>query len=91
MVRSELVQEVADKMNLHKKEAEMVVNTFLDSISDALGNGQRVEIRGFGTFNLRQRQARVGRNPKTGESVAISAKTVMHFMPGKMLKKQVDS
>jgi len=74
-----------------RREAEVVVNTILSVIGDALAEGDHVELRGFGSFTTKSRHARVGRNPKTGESIMVPAKIVPHFKPGKSLRERVDS
>ncbi len=91
MTKSELVEIIADTQGqITRKEAEVVVNTIFTAISDALVDGGRVELRGFGSFTVKKRNARIGRNPKTGESVEVPAKVVPHFKPGKELRERVD-
>ena len=91
MTKSELVEIIADTQGqITRKEAEVVVNTIFAAISDALVEGDRVELRGFGSFTVKKRNARIGRNPKTGESVTVPAKVVPHFKPGKELRDRVD-
>jgi len=91
MTNSELVEIIASKQTqLSVKDVELAVKTILDLMSDALAQGQRIEIRGFGSFSLHHRAPRVGRNPKTGESVELGAKSVPHFKPGKELRDQVN-
>lgn len=90
MTKAELIDEVAAAARLSKKDAEQVVALFFDSIVDALRAGDRVELRGFGSFTTRQRAARLGRNPKTGDVVPVPAKLVPHFKPGKELRALVD-
>lgn len=91
MTKADLVEEVADATDLSKKSSEVVVTAFFDSIVDALSHGDKVELRGFGSFNLRHRKPRLGRNPKTGETVEVPAKIVPYFRPGKALRELVDS
>ncbi len=79
MTKTELVARVAAQMHLTKKQAERIVDVFLTSIIEALGRGEKVELRGFGSFRVRHRPARKGRNPKTGARVSISAKRVSFF------------
>ena len=85
-----------ERQRLHKqrhlpaKDVELAVKQILDVMSDSLANGQRIEIRGFGSFSLHYRPPRMGRNPKTGESVALSGKHVPHFKPGKDLRERVN-
>jgi integration host factor subunit beta len=91
MTKSELVEIIASKQTqLSVKDVELAVKTILDLMSAALASGQRIEIRGFGSFSLHHRAPRVGRNPKTGESVELEAKSVPHFKPGKELRDQVN-
>jgi integration host factor subunit beta len=91
MTKAELVDEVARNSDLRKKDAEVIVQTVLESIVDSLKSGEKVELRGFGSFRLRQRAARLGRNPKTGEDVHVPAKIVPYFKPGKDLKELINS
>jgi len=88
--RSELIEAVAARANLPKKQAEMAVNTIFDSMTDALIKGERVEIRGFGSFTNRHYDAYVGRNPKTGEQVPVPPKRLPFFKVGKDLRERVD-
>ena len=91
MTKSELITLLSDKFSqLVHKDAELSVKTIIDSLSNSLSKGGRVEIRGFGSFSLNHRPARVGRNPKTGEKVNVPEKFVPHFKPGKELKIKVD-
>ena len=91
MTKAELVNKVAATIQLPTHQTETVVNLFLQYITDALRAGDKVELRGFGSFRLRRRKARVGRNPKTGETVPIPAKQVPWFTVGKVLRALVDS
>jgi len=92
MTKSELVEMIAEKQEgITRLESEVVVNTIFSVIGDALAEGDHVELRGFGSFTTKQRNARLGRNPKTGDSVMVPAKTVPHFKPGKELRQRVDS
>jgi len=92
MTKSELVEMIADtQAEITRREAEVVVNTVFSAISGALAAGDRVELRGFGSFTTRQRKARAGRNPRTGVTVTVPAKVVPHFKPGKELRERVDS
>ena len=91
MTKAELVEKVADKTQLTKKQAETVVNILLNSITEALSEGDKVELRGFGSFRIRNRNPREGRNPKTGDTVQIPAKRVPFFKAGKELRDMVDS
>jgi integration host factor subunit beta len=91
MIRSELVQNLCtDFPDLTQREIETAVNAFFDSITEQLGNGGRVELRGFGAFSARSRDARVGRNPRTGEAVEVDAKRVPYFKPGKEMRERLN-
>lgn len=91
MTRSDLVEELAARFDqLTQRDAELAVKTILDAVSDALVRGQRIEIRGFGSFSVTRRPPRLGRNPRSGEAVQIPAKRVPHFKPGKALREDVD-
>jgi integration host factor subunit beta len=87
MTKAELVEEVARAAELNKRDAEVIVETVFDSIVGSLQNGEKVELRGFGSFRTRERGPRRGRNPKTGEPVDVPAKRVPYFKPGKELKE----
>ncbi len=90
MTKSELIQWVAEQYpDMSLVQSETVVNTLFQSIKTSLAQGERVEIRGFGSFSLKQHHAHIGRNPKTGESVEVEAKQVPFFKPGKALREQV--
>ena len=92
MTRSDLVDLIAAEQDqLSGKDVEFAVRALLQHMSDVLASGERVEIRGFGSFTLHSRPARIGRNPKTGENVAIPTKHVPHFKPGKELRDRVNS
>lgn len=91
MTKSELVEIIASKQTqLSVKDVELAVKTLIDLMSNTLSSGQRIEIRGFGSFSLHYRASRLGRNPKTGESVNLEAKYVPHFKPGKELRDKVN-
>lgn len=90
MTKAELVEEVADAAELTKKDAERLVELVFESIIDTLNKGEKIELRGFGSFRVRSRGARRGRNPKTGEQVEIPAKRVPYFKPGKELKEIIN-
>lgn len=91
MTKSELIERLARQQpELTHKDMDLAVNTILAHITETLATGTRVEVRSFGSFSLRYRAARVGRNPKTGESVDLSAKHVPHFKAGKALRARVD-
>lgn len=91
MTKAELVDEVYKNSDLSKKDAEVIVQTVLKSIVDSLKSGEKVELRGFGSFRLRNRGPRQGRNPKSGEKVFVPAKQVPYFKPGKELKVLINS
>jgi integration host factor beta subunit len=91
MTKSGLIESVAEKTpHISKRDTEIVVNTIFESMAQALKTGDRIEIRGFGSFQVKIREAREGRNPKTGEPVHISAKRTPFFKVGKELKEMVD-
>ena len=90
MTKAELVEKVANQINLTKKQTEVVVNTVFSSITDSLAEGKKVELRGFGSFRIRQRNARIGRNPKSGQKVDVPSKKVPFFKAGKELRELVD-
>ncbi len=89
MNKSELVDQVAEKTGMSKKDSEQAVKAVLEGISDSLVRGDKVQLVGFGTFEVRQRKAREGRNPATGETIKIAALKVPAFKPGKALKDLV--
>ena len=92
MTKADMIEKISEKVNsLTARETEIIVNSIFDSIKDALARGDKVEIRGFGSFRLRDRRTRVGRNPKTGAQVNVPAKKVPFFKAGKELKEFVDS
>ena len=91
MTKSELIEILAQKQKqLAFKDVELAVKTMLEHMAQTLANGERIEIRGFGSFSLHYRPPRVGRNPKTGESVTLAAKYVPHFKPGKEMRERVN-
>lgn len=91
MTRSDLVEALAARFGqLTHRDAEFAVKAILDAMGDALVKGHRIEIRGFGSFSVNHRSPRIGRNPRSGESVMIPEKRVPHFKPGKALREQVD-
>jgi integration host factor subunit beta len=90
MTKADLVEKISDEIGLTKKQTELVVNTILDSITNALANGHKVELRGFGSFRVRRRNPRLGRNPKSGAKVEVPAKQVPFFKTGKELREMVD-
>ena len=91
MTKSELIDKIAAVQGqLSAKDIELAVKMILDYMAEALAEGERIEIRGFGSFSLHHRPSRIGRNPKTGEPVSLSEKYVPHFKPGKDLKQKVN-
>lgn len=90
MTKSEMAEKLAEKINIKKQQAEEIINIFTNSIIDALAQGDKVEIRGFGSFRVRHRAAKEGRNPKTGEKVSVPAKKVPFFKTGKDFREVVD-
>ena len=91
MTKSELIELIARKQaQFSQKDVEIAVNQIIDTMIDTLSRGDRIEIRGFGSFSLHHRKARTGRNPKTGETVQLADKRVPHFKPGKALREAVD-
>ena len=92
MTKSELIARLAESYTqLVAKDAEFAVKAILDAMANALANGQRIEIRGFGSFALNVRPPRIGRNPKSGDKVMVQEKRVPHFKPGKELRERVDA
>jgi integration host factor subunit beta len=90
MTKAELVEEVSRVSDLTKKHSEVIVDTVFQTIVDALHRGDKIELRGFGSFRLRQREPRKGRNPKTGDKVDVPPKRVPYFKPGKELKDLIN-
>ncbi|MDZ4261097.1 MAG: integration host factor subunit beta [Pseudomonadota bacterium] len=91
MTKSELIEYITEKQNqLTIKDVEMSVKLLLDYMSDILASGERIEIRGFGSFSLHYRAPRTGRNPKTGDAVVLDGKYVPHFKPGKEMRDRVN-
>jgi integration host factor subunit beta len=90
MTKAELVEKVASTIKLSQKETEVIVGIILQSITESLSAGDKVELRGFGSFRIRERKPRVGRNPKSGELVEVPAKKVPFFKAGKELRERVD-
>jgi len=91
MTKADLVEEVARVSDLTKKHSETIVNTVFDSIIQALQRDDKIELRGFGSFRIRQRRSRQGRNPKTGDKVDVPAKRIPYFKPGKELKELINA
>ena len=91
MIRSELVEKiVAENSHLYQRDVERIVATVFDEIIDAMSEGDRVELRGFGSFSVKQRDARRGRNPRTGEDVDVEEKHVPFFKTGKLLRDRLN-
>lgn len=91
MIRSELIQKIADENpHLYQRDVEKIVNTIFDQITGALARGDRVELRGFGAFSVKQRDSRLGRNPRTGEAVPVEEKHVPFFKTGKLLRDRLN-
>lgn len=91
MIRSELIQRISDENpHLYQRDVERIVNTIFDEVTDAMSRGDRVELRGFGAFSVKKRDARVGRNPRTGESVEVEEKFVPFFKTGKLLRDRLN-
>ncbi|MGR3540824.1 MAG: integration host factor subunit beta [Hasllibacter sp.] len=91
MIRSELIQRIAEENpHLYQRDVERIVNTVFSEITRAMSRGDRVELRGFGAFSTKQREARTGRNPRTGESVEVEAKSVPFFKAGKALRERLN-
>ncbi|MBT4079695.1 MAG: integration host factor subunit beta [Gammaproteobacteria bacterium] len=91
MTKSELINRLYLKGDLSQEDVSAITNTIIDTMQDALGRCERIEIRGFGSFSVHERKARTGRNPKTGDPVEVPAKYVAHFKPGKDLRERVNS
>jgi integration host factor subunit beta len=91
MIRSELIQKIADENPyLYQRDVERIVNTIFEEIIDAMSGGDRVELRGFGAFSVKKRDARQGRNPRTGEAVSVDEKHVPFFKTGKLLRERLN-
>jgi integration host factor subunit beta len=91
VIRSELIQIITDQNpHLYQRDVERIVNTVFDEITNAMANGDRVELRGFGAFSVKRRDARVGRNPRTGASVDVEEKHVPFFKTGKLLRDRLN-
>ncbi len=91
MIKSELVQKIADENpHLYQRDVERIVGTIFDEIIEAMAAGKRVELRGFGAFSVKKREARTGRNPRTGESVSVAEKFVPFFKSGKLLRDRLN-
>jgi integration host factor subunit beta len=92
MIKSELIQKIAEKNpHLYHRDVERIINTVFDQIINALREGDRVELRGFGAFSVKSRNSRMGRNPRTGDSVKVEAKRVPFFKTGKELRERLNA
>ncbi len=91
MTKADLIEEVSRVVEITRKESEMIVETIFDGIARSLRVEEKVEIRGFGSFRIRQRQPRIGRNPKTGATVSVPAKKIRYFKPSRELKEGVNN
>jgi len=92
MTKSELIQRLAESNpHLYQRDVERIVTTIFDEITEALANGDRVELRGFGAFSVKERGSRIGRNPRTGESVSVDSKYIPYFKTGKQLREKLNS
>ncbi|QPM91937.1 integration host factor subunit beta [Pseudooceanicola algae] len=91
MIRSELIQKIADENpHLYQRDVERIVNTIFEEITEAMARGNRVELRGFGAFSVKRREARTGRNPRTGDAVEVEEKHVPFFKTGKLLRDRLN-
>lgn len=91
MIRSELIQKIADENpHLYQRDVERIVNTVFEEVTEAMARGDRVELRGFGAFSVKKRDARMGRNPRTGETVPVDEKYVPFFKTGKLLRDRLN-
>jgi integration host factor subunit beta len=92
MTKSELIQRLAEaNPHLYQRDVERIVTTIFDEITAALARGDRVELRGFGAFSVKQRGSRVGRNPRTGEAVSVASKHIPYFKTGKQLREKLNN
>lgn len=90
MIKADLVKKISQEMNISRQEAETGINLFFETIKEALQKGEEIELRGFGSFRFRNRGSRLGRNPRTGESVKVPPKKVLYFKPSKKLKNLIN-
>lgn len=91
LTKAEMAERLFEEVGLNKREAKEFVDSFFDSLRHALEGGRQIKLSGFGNFDLRQKNQRPGRNPKTGEEIPISARTVVTFRPGQKLKERVEA
>ncbi|MEA3420291.1 MAG: HU family DNA-binding protein [Acidobacteriota bacterium] len=90
MIKADLINKIAKEMEISKQEAETGVNLFFQTIKEAIQNGEGIELRGFGSFRFRRREARSGRNPRTGKPVQVPSKKILYFKPSKLLKNLIN-
>jgi integration host factor subunit beta len=90
MIKADLINKLSKDMNITKQEAENGVNIFFETLKEAIKRGEEIELRGFGSFRIRKRDSRSGRNPRTGERVKVPAKKVIYFKPSKILKQMIN-
>jgi integration host factor subunit beta len=90
MIKVDIINKIAKELNITKQDAESGVNMFFETIKEALKSGEEIELRGFGSFRFRQRGARAGRNPRTGEPVKVPPKKVLYFKPSRLLKDMIN-
>jgi len=90
MIKADLINKLSKDMDITKQEAENGVNIFFDTLKEAIKRGEEIELRGFGSFRIRKRDPRSGRNPRTGERVKVPAKKVIYFKPSKILKQMIN-
>jgi integration host factor beta subunit len=90
MIKADLINKLSKDMNITKQEAENGVNIFFDTLKEAIKRGEEIELRGFGSFRIRKRDSRSGRNPRTGERVKVPAKKVIYFKTSKILKQMIN-
>jgi len=90
MIKADLINKLSKDMNITKQEAENGVNIFFEALKEAIKKGEEIELRGFGSFRIRKREPRSGRNPRTGERVRVPAKKVIYFKPSKILKQMIN-
>ena len=92
ITKSELIEKISAKIpQLGNKDVELSVKTLIDKVIDSLATGDRTEVRGFGSFSVHYRKPRIGRNPKTGDSVSLPGKNASHFKPGKVLRNKINN
>ncbi|PJK11287.1 integration host factor subunit alpha [Lysobacteraceae bacterium NML120232] len=91
LTKAEMAEQLFEQVGFNKREAKEFVDAFFETLSEGLGSGRQVKLSGFGNFDLRRKNPRPGRNPKTGEEIPISARTVVTFRPGQKLKERVEA